>query len=92
MQNQMKRYSIFGPVQTAGQFRLRQGGTSFHPSPSICRGRDHGRRRELSRALPRALRLPREVSSPSLLSGCTAIILTTLYNGDRPAGSATPGQ
>lgn len=92
MQNQMKRYSIFGPVQTAGQFRLRQGGTSFHPSPSICWGRDHGRRRELSRALPRALRLPREVSSPPLLSGCTVIILNTLYNGDRPARSAVPSQ
>lgn len=92
MQKQMKRYSIFGPVQTAGQFRLRQGGTSFHPLPFFCRGRDHGRRRERSRALPRASRLPREILSQSLASGCTAIILTTLYNGDRPAGSATPGQ
>lgn len=92
MQNQVNQYSVFGPVQTAGQFRLRQGGTSFHLLPSFCRGRNHGRRRELSRALPWALRLPREVSSPSLLSGCTAIILTTLYNGDRPAESAAPNQ
>ena len=91
MQNQMKSYSISGPVQTAGQFRLRQGGTSFNPSPSFCRGRDHGRKRELARTLPRASRLPRELSSPSLLSGFTAIILTTIYNGDGPAGSAAPG-
>ena len=91
MQGQMKSYSIFGPVQTAGQFRLRQGGTSFNPSPSFCRGRDHGRRRELSRALPKASRLPWELSSPSLLSGFTAIILTTIYNGDGPARSAAPG-
>lgn len=91
MQNQMKRYSIFGLVQTAGQFRLRQGGTSFHPSPSFCRGRDHGRRRELSRALPRALRLPREIPSQPLTSGDAAIILNNLYNGDRPVKSAAPG-
>ncbi len=91
MKNQVKSYSIFGPVQTAGQFRLRQGGTSFNPSPSFCRGRDHGRRRDLSRALPRASRLPREPFSPSLLSGFTAIILTTIYNGDGPARSAAPG-
>ena len=92
MQNRMKRYSIPGPVQTAGQFRLRQGGTSFSPSPSFCRGRDYGRMRDASHALPRALRLPRELPSPSLLSGFTAIILTTIYNGDGPAGSAAPGQ
>ena len=92
MQNQMKSYSISGPIQTAGQFRLRQGGTSFNPSPSFCRGRDHGRMRDASRTLPRALRLPRELPSPSLLSGFTAIILTTIYNGDGPAGSAAPGQ
>ncbi len=91
MQGQMKSYSIFGPVQTAGQFRLRQGGTSFNPSPSFCRGRDHGRRRELSRALPKAARLPREISSPSLFSGYTAIILTPIYNRDGPARSAAPG-
>ena len=91
MQNQTKRYSISGPVQTAGQFRLRQGGTSFNPSPSFCRGRDHGRRRDVSRALPKASRLPRELSSPSLLSGFTAIILTTIYNGDGPARSAASG-
>lgn len=91
MQNQMKSYSISGPVQTAGQFRLRQGGTSFNPLPSFCRGRDHGRRRDLSRALPKASRLPRELFSPSLLSGFTAIILTTIYNGDGPARSAAPG-
>lgn len=91
MQNRMKRYSISGPVQTAGQFRLRQGGTSFTPSPSYCRGRDHGRKRDFARALPRASRLPRELSSPSLLSGFTAIILTTIYNGDGPARSAAPG-
>ena len=54
MQGQMKSYSIFGPVQTAGQFRLRQGGTPFNPSPLFCRGRNHGRKRELARALPRA--------------------------------------
>ena len=92
MQNQMKSYSISGPVQTAGQFRLRQGGTSLNPLPSFCRGRDHGRRRELSRALPRASRLPRELPSPSLFSGYTAIILTPIYNGDGPARSAAPGQ
>ena len=92
MQVQMKRYSIPGPTKTIGQFRLRQGGTSFAPLPSICRGRDHGRKRDISRALPRALRLPRELSSPSLLSGFTAIILTTIYNGDGPARSAAPSQ
>ena len=92
MQVQMKRYSIPGPTLTIGQFRLRQGGTSFTLSPSFCRGRDHGRRRELSRALPRASRLPREFPSPSLLSGFTAIILTTIYNGDGPARSAAPSQ
>ena len=92
MQVQMKRYSIPGPTLTIGQFRLRQGGTSFNPSPSFCRGRDHGRMRDTSRALPRALRLPRELPSPSLLSGCTAIILTTIYNGDGPARSAAPSQ
>lgn len=91
MQNRMKRYSISGPVQTAGQFRLRQGGTSFTPLPSFCRGRDHGRRRDVSCALPKASRLPWELSSPSLLSGFTAIILTTIYNGDGPARSAAPG-
>ena len=91
MQNQMKSYSISGPVQTAGQFRLRQGGTSFSPSPSFCRGRDHGRMRDASRALPRASRLPRELPSPSLLSGFAAIILTTIYNGDGPARSAASG-
>lgn len=91
MQNQMKRYSISGPGQTTGQFRLRQGGTSFNPSPSFCRGRDHGRRRDIPRALPRASRLPWELSSLSLLSGFTAIILTTIYNGDGPARSAAPG-
>lgn len=92
MQNKTKRYSIPGPTQTIGQFRLRQGGTSFTPLPSICRGRDHGRKRELARALPRVSRLPRELSSPSLLSGFTAIILTTIYNGDGPARSAAPSQ
>lgn len=91
MQDQMKRYSIFGPVQTAGQFRLRQGGTAFNPLPSICRGRDHGRKRDLTRALPRASRLPREVLSQPLASGDTAIILNNLYNGDRPVKSAAPG-
>ncbi len=90
MQNQVNQYSVFGSVQTAGLFRLRQGGTSFNPLPSICRGRDHGRRRELSRALPRALRPPRELSSHSLLSGQSVIILTTLYNGDGPAMPAAP--
>lgn len=90
MQNHLNRYAVPGPVQTAGQLRQRQGGASFNPSPSICRGRDHGRRRDLSRALPRALRLPWEASSPSLLSGYTVIILTTLYNGDGPAESAAP--
>lgn len=90
MQNQVNRYSVFGPVQTAGQFRLRQGGAPFHSLPSFCRGRDHGRRRELSRALPRASRPPRELSSHSLLSGQSVIILTTLYNGDGPAMSAAP--
>ena len=92
MQNQMKSYSISGPIQTTGQFRLRQGGTSLNPSPSFCRGRDHGRRRAISRALPKAPRLPRELSSPSLLSGFTVIILTTIYNGDGPAKSAAPSQ
>ena len=92
MQGQMKSYSISGPVQTAGQFRLRQGGTFLNPLPSFCRGRDHGRRRELSRALPKAARLPREISSPSLFSGYTVIILTPIYNGDGPARSAAPGQ
>ena len=92
MQVQMKRYSIPGPTLTIGQFRLRQGGTSFSPSPSFCRGRDHGRRRELSRALPKAARLPQEISSPSLFSGYTAIILTPIYNGDGPARSAAPSQ
>lgn len=90
MQNQMKKYSISGPVQTAGQFRLRQGGTSFHPLPSICRGRDHGRRQELSCALPKASRPPGEIFSHSLLSGKSVIILTILYNRDGPAMSAAP--
>lgn len=57
MQVQMKRYSIPGPTLTIGQFRLRQGGTPFNPSPFFCRGRNHGRKRELARALPRASRL-----------------------------------
>lgn len=90
MQNQMKRYSIFGPVQTAGQFRLRHGGTPFQHMPSRCRGRAYGRRRDIARALPKTLRPPREVSSRSLSNGFTAIILTTLNNGDRPARSAAP--
>ena len=90
MQNRMKRYSISGPVQTAGQFRLRQGGTSFHPLPSVCRGRDHGRKREFARTLPRALRPPREFSSRPLVSGYAAILLNDFHNGDRPAGSAAP--
>lgn len=90
MQNQVKEPSIFGPVRTAGQFRLRQGGASFHPSPSVCRGRDHGRKREFARTLPRALRPPREFSSRPLVSGYAAILLNDFHNGDRPACSAAP--
>lgn len=90
MQNQRKPSSIFGPVRTAGQFRLRQGGASFHLLPSVCRGRDHGRKREFARTLPRALRPPREFSSRPLVSGYAAILLNDFYNGDRPAGSAAP--
>ncbi len=37
MQSQMKRYSIPRPDQTAGQFRFRQSGASFHRLPSFCR-------------------------------------------------------
>ena len=88
MQGQMKSYSIFGPVQTAGQFRLRQGGTSFNPSPSFCRGRDHGRMRDASRALPRALRLPRELPSPSPIGGYAVIMLNFFANRDGPLTSA----
>lgn len=90
MQNRMNSYSIFGLVQTASQFRLQQGGASYPPMPSFCWGRAYGRRRNLTRALPRALRLPREASSPSLLSGFTVIILNVFYNRDGPAISAAP--
>ena len=90
MQNQMKRYSIFGPGQTAGQFRLRQGGTPFQHMPSRCRGRACGRRRDIARALPKALRPPREFRSQPLISDYTAIILNDFHNGDGPDGSAAP--
>ena len=81
MQNHMKRYSIFRPVKTAG--------ASNPPLPPICWGRAYGRWRDFARALPKALRLPRELSSPSLLSGFAAIILTPIYNGDGSARLAT---
>lgn len=89
MQNHMKRYSIFRPVKTAGQLRFQQGGASNPPLPPICWGRAYGRWRDFARALPKALRLPRELSSPSLLSGFAAIILTPIYNGDGSARLAT---
>lgn len=91
MQNHANIYSILRPVQTAGQFRHRQGGTSYQLSPSCCRGRTHGRRRAHARALPKAMRPLRELLSRSLMSGNTAIILNNLYNGDGPAISAAPG-
>lgn len=91
MQTEMKRYSILGPARTAGQFRLRQGGTPFQLLPSFCRGRAYGRQRDIARALPEASRPPRDSLSHPLMSGYTAIILNTLYNGDGPAKSATPG-
>lgn len=91
MQNLVKSYSISRPVQTAGRFRLRQGGASFHPLPSCCRGRAHGRRRTTVRTLPKVSRLPRERASHPLLSGQPVILLNDIYNGDRPAGSASPG-
>jgi len=92
MQNQMKRYSNFGPVQTAGQFRFRQSGASFRLLPSFCQGRDNGRKRDCARALPKVSRLPREICSPSLFSGFTAILLNVFYNRDGPAKSAAPSQ
>lgn len=91
MKNQMNNYSVLRPVQTAGQLRHRQGGVSYKPLPSCCRGRDHGRRRDDARALPEAMRPLRELLSRSLMSGNTAIILNNLYNGDGPARSAAPG-
>lgn len=91
MQIRMNRYSFIGLVETASQFRLRQGGTPFQPIPFFYRGRNHGRRRDRTRALPRVLRLPRETSSPSLVSGYTVILLNDLHNRDGPAESAAPG-
>lgn len=91
MQNKMNNYSILRPVQTAGQFRHRQGGASYQPLSSCCRGRTYGRRQAHARALPEAMRPLREFLSRSLVSGNTAIILNNLYNGDGPAISAAPG-
>lgn len=90
MHSFMKSYSILRPVQTAGRFRLRQGGAPLHTPPSRCRGRATRRRRAAARALPRALRLPREFASHSLLSDQAVILLNTLHNGDSPVGSAPP--
>lgn len=50
MQIYTNNYSILRPVQTAGQLRHRQGGASYQPLPSCCRGRTHGRRRAHARA------------------------------------------
>ncbi len=91
MQSQMKSYSNFGPGQTAGQFRLRQGGAPFHLSPSFCRGRTHGRLRAHARTLPKVSRPPREAASHPLLSGHAVIVLNDFYNGDGPARSIAPG-
>ena len=77
MQNSVKSYSILRPVQTAGRSRLRQSGAP-------------GRRRTTVRALPRALRLLRELVSHSLLSDQAAILLNIRYNGDSPVDSAPP--
>ncbi len=89
MQIRVNSYSFLGLV-TSSQFRLRQGGTPFRLLPFCCRERNQGRRRERTRALPRALRLPRETSSPSLVSGYTVILLNVFYNRDGPAESAAP--
>lgn len=91
MQIYTNNYSILRPVQTAGQFRHRQGGASCQPLPSCCQGRTHGRRRAHARSLPKAMRPLRESLSRSLMSGYTAIILNNLYNRDGPAISAAPG-
>lgn len=90
MQNQVNQYSVFGPVQTAGQFRFRQGGTSFRLLPSFCRGRDYGRKRGITRALPKVLRPPREYRSQPLISGYAAIVLNDFHNGDGPAEPDAP--
>ncbi len=90
MQNRVNQNSTFGSVQTAGQFRLRQGGAPFHLSPSFCRGRVYGRLRDRARALPKVSRPPREAASHPLLSGQTAIVLNDLYNRDRSAKAIAP--
>ncbi len=91
MQGDVKSYSVFGPVQTADQFRQRQGGAPFQPFPPYCRGRAYGRRRDIARTLPKAPRPPRESPSQPPISGYAVIILNNLYNGDGPAESAAPG-
>lgn len=90
MQDRVSRYSIFGPGQTAGQFRLRQGGTPSHSLPLSCRGRPYGRRQDYACTLPKVLRPPRSCTLQPLASGPAVILLNTLYNGDRPVRSAAP--
>ncbi len=75
----MKNYRYLGPVQTAGQLRHWQGGASLPSHPPACQGRGHGRLRD-PRALPKVMRPPREVPSPSPAGEYAAILLNDHFS------------
>lgn len=83
----MKNYRYPGPVLTAGWSRRHQGGASLLLTLSNCWGQDHGRLR-VSRALPKVVRLPRELPSPSPIGGYAVIMLNFFANRDGPLTSA----
>ena len=89
-QTNMRNHHHLGPVLTAGRSRRQQGGTPFSPHLSNCWGQNHGRLRG-SRALPKAVRPPRETLSHSPAGGYAVILLNFFANRDSFYKSASPG-
>lgn len=85
----MKNYRFPRPVLTAGRSRRQQGGAFVPIFLSNCWGQGHGRLRDF-RALPKVVRLPRELLSHSPAGGYAAIILNFFANRDGFFISATP--
>lgn len=85
----MKNYRYPGPVLTAGRSRRQQGGASFSPHLSNCWGQNHGRLRDF-RALPKAVRPPRETLSHSPAGEYAVILLNFFSNRDSFYKSASP--
>ena len=85
----MKNYRYPEPVMTAGRSRRQQGGAFVPILLSNCWGQGHGRLRG-SRALPKVVRLPRELLSHSPAGGYAAIILNFFANRDGFFISAAP--